>query len=171
MNQRAERIKNEINIEDVLSSYGYEVYVGNGEQQFKCDLHGDGTDNTPSARVYPQSNTWFCFACGRSRDSISTIMEKEGLSFNDSCTALEGKYGLSQWVYKKRTDDLYSEKAEDKEGFEIIRERSHRKLINLTKSREVDLEIAVKLWEGYDLLNSLNFQSKELWSKLYMKIP
>ena len=94
MSLRAKRIKEEIPILSVLAGYGYDVHGDTREQQFKCDLHGDGHDNAPSARVYPETNTWYCFACGKVRDSISTVMEKEGLDFNQACKGLEIKYNL-----------------------------------------------------------------------------
>ena len=169
MNDRALRIKQEINIESVLQEYGYDVYVGGGEQQFRCDLHGDGSDNAPSARVYPQTNSWFCFACGKSRDAISTVIEKEGLSFNASCTALESKYGLSEWVFKKKKD-VYEETKNDPSEAEFLRNRVYKLLKNKTDNRELSVSKAVKLWEAFDFLSSLDFQSSEQWQKLYNKI-
>jgi len=60
----ADRIREKISILDVLVAYGYRVRNDGGgrEQQFSCDLHGDGVDGTPSARVYPDSNSWYCVA-------------------------------------------------------------------------------------------------------------
>jgi intein/homing endonuclease len=60
--QRADRIRQDIDIVQVLADYGYKVNPGGGdrEQQFSCDLHGDGSDSKPSARVYPSSNSWYC---------------------------------------------------------------------------------------------------------------
>lgn len=62
--QRVERIKKEIPIIAVLASFGYQVRSDGGdrEQQFPCDLHGDGQDNKPSARVYPDSQQFYCVA-------------------------------------------------------------------------------------------------------------
>ena len=78
-NPRAQRIKELIPIEQVLSDYGYAVHsdLGEREQQFSCDLHGDGSDNRPSARVYPETSSWYCFACSKARDAIATAQEKE----------------------------------------------------------------------------------------------
>ncbi len=59
--QRADRIRAEVPILEVLATYGYRVTVGGDrEQQFQCDLHGDGKDGKPSARVYPDEGHWFC---------------------------------------------------------------------------------------------------------------
>lgn len=60
--QRADRIRALIPIEEVLLHYGYQVRAdaGGREQQFCCDLHGDGQDTKPSARVYPESASWYC---------------------------------------------------------------------------------------------------------------
>lgn len=59
----AARINQHVSIENILAAYGYRVRPGGGrEQQFSCDLHGDGRDGRPSARVYPDSNSWYCVA-------------------------------------------------------------------------------------------------------------
>jgi len=62
--KRADRIRETIPIVSVLADYGYEVRTDGGdrEQQFACNLHGDGNDVKPSARVYPHSNSWHCIA-------------------------------------------------------------------------------------------------------------
>ena len=60
--QRADRIRDTVDIVDVLAHYGFRVRPDGGhrEQQFSCDLHGTGQDQKPSARVYPHSHSWYC---------------------------------------------------------------------------------------------------------------
>jgi DNA primase len=105
--QAADRIREEIPLLHVLSDYGYEVYLDGGdhEQQFSCDLHGDGRDSKPSARLYPDNNQFFCFACGRSRDSIALVQEKEGVRFWDAVRLLEKKYGLAPLPWSSDTEE------------------------------------------------------------------
>ena len=94
--ESADRIRAEVPIVDVLYDYGYRVHPDgeDREQQFACDLHGDGSDSKPSARVYPESASFHCFACGRSRDAITLVREKEGVEFWQAVKMLEAKYGL-----------------------------------------------------------------------------
>lgn len=174
MSKRAERIKEEISILKVLSDYGYDVYEGGGEQQFRCDLHGDGSDNAPSARAYPESNSFFCFACGRPRDTIALVMEKEGAEFSKACSLLERKYGLSEWVYKKKEDPFERAERETEEPLDNRAEMERRvgsKLFFLTRERTHDLSTMLRLWEGYDLICSLDHQSPDHWRKLLRQIP
>ena len=59
--KRADRIREEVPIQQVLADYGYAVDPAyEGEQQYSCDLHGSGQDNSPSARVYPDSGSTYC---------------------------------------------------------------------------------------------------------------
>jgi len=169
--KRSERIKDKIPIVRVLSDYGYDVYEGGGEQQFRCDLHGDGSDNAPSARVYPESNSFFCFACGKARDSIALVMEKEGSDFNKSCTLLEKKYGLPVWEYKKKKDPFESDQPNLPDNRNILEKRVGNRLYMLTRERAVEYDLILKLWEGYDLLCSLEHQSDSHWRKLVNQIP
>jgi hypothetical protein len=62
LDRRLARIKAEIDISQLLSDYGYKVFANGGdrEQQFSCNLHGNGRDLKPSARVYGHSQSWYC---------------------------------------------------------------------------------------------------------------
>lgn len=170
MSDRSKRIKEKIPLERVLSDYGYSVREIGGEQQFRCDLHGDGSDNAPSARVYPQSNTFYCFACGRARDSIALVMEKEGVEFGKACFLLEKKYGLAVWVSESRKPEIEAPSEIETPSHDISKIIRGR-LWSLTKQRQVSLSLILKLWEGYDLLCSRDEVSDSQWKRLLEQIP
>lgn len=106
--RRLEQIKSEVPIQQVLFDYGYKIHMGGQfqEQQFPCDLHGDGQDGKPSARMYPASNQFYCFACDKSRDVVELVRAKEGLDFMDALAFIENKYKLPTvpWEDDDRVD-------------------------------------------------------------------
>lgn len=171
MNPRAERIKSLVPMDRVLSDYGYSVREGGGEQQFRCDLHGDGSDNAPSARVYPQTNLFYCFACGRARDVVTLVMEKEGAEFHKACLLIEKKYNLPVWVYEPRKDVFESDPETEVPPQNILERMVRNKLTYLTQSREVSLSLILKLWEGFDLLLSVEKSTDAQWKRLLEQIP
>jgi hypothetical protein len=164
--KRIDRIKAEIPIVRVLSDYGYAVRDGaeEREQQFSCDLHGDGNDTKPSGRVYPDSSSWFCFACSTARDAVATVQAKEGLDFKSAVTKLEAKYGLPTlpWddddeeearapVKPKLTDEVQALLHSDKpfaEDLKLLRAQ----LGWLTKDRELPMDPILRLWEASDAI-------------------
>lgn len=151
--ERVERIQKEGSILELLSEYGYKVHSGvDREQQFPCDMHGDGFDSSPSARVYPLTNSWFCFACGESRDLVGTVMAKEGLSFAEACYKLESFYDIPHmyWEPEKKTDPRDSISVEVSETFDIEKQRTERLLELQTQERVFPLQTTVKLWEVFD---------------------
>ena len=135
-NERSERIKEKISIFSVLHSYNYDVVDSPREQQFRCNLHGDGSDNSPSARAYPDSNSWYCFACGKTRDAISTVMEIEGVSFNQACKALETKYDLPVWVYSRESSEDHFKDEPAVDDLSILVSRTEKLLMFKTKDIE-----------------------------------
>jgi len=164
--KRADRIHEQIDITQVLVSYGYAVHAGyGGEEQFPCDLHGDGHDNRPSARVYPDSNSWYCFACDRTRDAIDTVQEKEGKDFWAAVRALEERYGLPPLPYEDEGEqarnpaagvrDAVKAAVDPKRTYAEERERTRKFLDGLTTDRELPLDLVLKLWEAYDKVNHL----------------
>ena len=172
MSRRADRLKEHVPILDILSRYGYEVHSYNREQQFKCDLHGDGSDNAPSARVYPETASWYCFACGKSRDVISTVMEKEGLEFGQACRALEIEYDLPLWEYRKKGDafEQVADRHLEPDELDLIRGRVETILTNRTQTRSLSLEDSLKYWEAFNLLSILPESKRSQWEKLYKAI-
>ena len=38
-----------------------------------CPFHGD--TNKPNFHIYPETNSWYCFACGQGGDNISFYMK------------------------------------------------------------------------------------------------
>jgi hypothetical protein len=155
--QRAERIKGSIPIINVLEDYGYAVRsdADNREQQFSCDLHGDGSDLKPSARAYPESNSWYCFGCGRSRDAIATVQEKEGVSFGKACFILEKKFGLK--VFESNFDNKvdFGLTFEDTSKLTFDREsnRVREILLSTTHDKTLSLDDGLIYWEAFDRIS------------------
>ena len=153
--KRADRIRERVDISEFLSDLGYKVHShgGHREQQFSGDLHGDGSDNKPSARVYPSSNSWYCFACSKKRDSITTLMEKKGLNFHEACNLIEQKYGLPPLPYEKE-DSGYSELSfqEKKSTFDGMKNRVNTILNTQRIEKSITLSQYLSLWEVYNMI-------------------
>ena len=162
MSKRAKRIQDSLSIEVILSDMGYPVRGGGmREEQFPCDLHGDGRDGAFSARVYPESSSWYCFACGKSRDAIETYRDKFGLEFGEACDLIEKKYGLSLWQWQPREEEQEEDLIEDtsEQDFESMKLRVER-LLCMVRSEKPMVEI-LAFWEGYDCV--LWHLEKDLW--------
>jgi hypothetical protein len=154
---RADRIRAEIPILEVLASYGYAVAPGDDrEQQFPCDLHGDGTDGKPSARVYPDTNQFYCFACSTSRDSIQTVREKEGLDFRSACDLLERRFHLPALPWTEDEGPVHFEldlSAPIPTAMDAA-SRVSTLLKSVTSERSLALGDLVRLWEDHDRLST-----------------
>jgi DNA primase len=64
------------------------LYVGELKRTGKvlmgvCPFH---QEDTPSFAIYPETNTWHCFGCGSSGDSVEFYSRLKGVDFK---TALE----------------------------------------------------------------------------------
>lgn len=153
----AERIREQVSVLQVLINYGYRVRDDGGyrEQQFSCDLHGTGWDNKPSARVYPESNSWYCFACGKSRDAIETVIAKEGVKFWDAVRILEDTFGLEPLPrdYQEDRPDIGSSVQailDPTKTFDEDAQSVGRFLDNRTTDRDIPLDQLLRFWEKFD---------------------
>jgi len=155
----ADRIREEIPLIQVLADYGYDVEprVQDREQQFRCDLHGDGSDGKPSARYYPDGGQFFCFACGSSRDAVALVQEKEGKSFWEAVSLLEARYGLPPLPWQASDDkreptvaDQVKAALRPAESPEGALSRLERFLMGITQERSLPPERCAGFWEGYD---------------------
>lgn len=71
-------IKSRLSIQTVLTHYGLKPDKNN---MLKCPFHDDGT---ASLKIYPQTNTFNCFGCGKNGDTIEFIQEKEQCSKHEA---------------------------------------------------------------------------------------
>lgn len=62
-------------IENVCGRLGIDIRRNVG----LCPLH---EERTPSFRIYPNNNSWYCFGCGEGGDVIDLVMKTQGLSFS-----------------------------------------------------------------------------------------
>ena len=44
----------------------------------RCPFH---EEKTPSFAIYPENNTWYCFACSSGGDAVTYYMKKTGSNF------------------------------------------------------------------------------------------
>lgn len=99
LDRRVANIKTQVTVADVLSHYGIDVRTVDREFQYPCPLHGDGQDNSYSARMYPDNDNGsggtYCFACHKSRDCIRWVQDKEALSFGKALSYVERTFHVS----------------------------------------------------------------------------
>ena len=151
--KRAQRIREQVPMAQLLSDYGYNVIgdAGDREQQFSCDLHGDGQDGTPSARYYPESNSAYCFGCGRTRDAITWMMEKEGLQFGDACAKIERKFRLPALPWEDEEEQTMPDYSKEvPASFQDEDKRVLRTLSILNIERGLPMQLTLRLWEAFD---------------------
>lgn len=152
---RVARIKEQVSIIDVLSHYGFKLYDGDVDQQFPCDMHGDGSDQSPSARVYPDTASWYCWGCGKNRDAIDTVREREGVTFIQACIHLEKIAGLDIWNVP---EDFFEKPKNPTEVFKIDKTVPLDSLISqfrnmmqvATDGRVLDKMRTLKFWHVFD---------------------
>ena len=164
---RADRIRELIDISQVLSDYGYFIQIG-AEHQFSCDLHGDGFDGKPSARVYPESASWYCWACDKTRDAVETVRAKEGIGFMEAMKLLERRYQLPPLPWDDERDSKpvvtnpFEETYNRTRSYEEERKLAWQYLDEQTHDRDLPMALLMGLWEGYDMIC---YRMRKGWSE------
>lgn len=77
-------IKKNLSILTVLSYYHQKPDRHN---QLNCPFH---EDDKPSMKIYPETNTFHCFGCGKTGDVIDFIMLKEGITKHEAILKAKG---------------------------------------------------------------------------------
>ena len=74
------RIARETPITEVISQYAQVV-----RGMVKCPIH---QEKTASLKVYPNTNSWYCFGCHKGGSTIDFVMYINNLEFNDAVKLL-----------------------------------------------------------------------------------
>ncbi len=79
-----QRLKDSIQIERVVGEY-VELIPSGKVLMGHCCFHDD---QIPSLAVFPETQTFHCFGCGKGGDVITFVMELEGFSFREALWVL-----------------------------------------------------------------------------------
>ena len=81
-----EEILQTVPITQVLAEYGIKV---NRQGMCLCPFHND---KNPSMKIYPKTNTYYCFTCNANGDVFKFVQNMDNCSFKDAFIKLGGTY-------------------------------------------------------------------------------
>jgi hypothetical protein len=97
-----EAVRN-LDIEDVLKSWGLEFRRRGSTMFASCPFH---SENTPSFTISPSRNLWFCHSCHRGGDGIKFYEEREGMDFLQAVEAIAKANNLHiEYTREEQTDE------------------------------------------------------------------
>lgn len=96
MGSSAEKIKELVSIEDAALRYGLEP---NRKGYISCPLH---EESTPSLKLYPDTNSFYCFGCGAGGDVLALVRGLFGLNYGQAVVRLASDFGI---VLNERRQD------------------------------------------------------------------
>lgn len=138
----AERIREEVTMEQVLALYGYVPRRG----YILCPFHGD---RNPSLKIYPGNKGWYCFGCGRGGSAIDFVMAHENCSFRLAVAAIANALGLGPAVPAGNPEDGVRQQTLRREADAfagtflkhcdaLLRELEDVQYLNCRKTRELE---------------------------------
>ncbi len=129
-----EQVRQSVDIVDVVSEYV--PLKKQGRNYFGlCPFHGE---STPSFSVSPEKQIFHCFGCGAGGNSISFIMQLEGLNFQESVHQLAQKANITLPTDAIDTvkNPQSTEQAIMHEAHEFVKKYYHHLLVNTTEGKE-----------------------------------
>lgn len=103
-----DEIKERLDLTDIV---GRSVQLKKTGRNFKglCPFH---TEKTPSFVVFPESQNWHCFGCGRGGDIFSFVMEYEGWDFRTALEEMGREAGVQ--VHQRTPQEIEAIKENDR---------------------------------------------------------
>ncbi len=111
-----EEVRDRMDIEEVVGDFVTLKRKGSGKYLWACCPFHD--EKTPSFAVTPDKGIYKCFGCGRSGDTISFVMDHDGLSYIEAIRYLAQKYGIE--IRETEQSDEAQEAQNEKESLYII---------------------------------------------------
>ena len=91
MSSSVEKIKEKLDVQDVIGSY-IKVERAGGNFKANCPFHNE---KTPSFFISPSRGTYYCFGCGAKGDIFTFVQEFEGTDFIGSLKILADRAGIT----------------------------------------------------------------------------
>ena len=166
-----ELILEKVDLTEVMISYGVEFSYNPRalhEVQFKCPFHGQ--DNKPSARLYKETKSCWCWVCHKKWDVISFVQDKESLTWLGAVLYIVDRWRVDLSVIPDTpTLDLVRPKSADSVKERIFGLKKH---IRSLKGK-VDVQKYAALVTAWQMVSYVITQGKnptESLSKLETKV-
>lgn len=170
MSSSVDKIKEKLNITDVISSY-IKLERAGGSFKARCPFHNE---KTPSFFVSPDRDSYYCFGCGAKGDIFTFVGEFEGLDFKGALKVLAERAGVElvpeNFKLKNERERLFVIMEEASVYFEKNLS-SQSEAISYLKKRGLEdktikewrIGYALPSWQGLEsYLQSMNFSIAEM---------
>lgn len=167
---RVDRIRQEVRVQDILAQEGFDVRADAEDQQFRCHLHGTGQDQKPSAHLYGDTNSWYCWGCGKARDPVSTLRDARGITFREAVRYLERTFHLPplpEQVIEPDTPLVFQQPETLDKAFHRIEVL----LKSLREGRDTSWRYLAKMWWILDETRALpEDEARKMLGKIYTTV-
>ena len=151
-------IKQRLPILKLLVHYGISPDRNN---HIKCPFHDD---DTPSCKIYPETGTYHCFACGKTGDVIQFIQDKE------NCTKHEAILKAKTLINEVPTTAIKAETPKEsfmKEDFKTLFADQQKALSAKTPSSQRSFKALEYIKQrSLEQVQEIGFNSGNKWKKL-----
>lgn len=158
MSSSVDKIKERINIVDVVGSY-IKLERAGSSFKAKCPFHNE---KTPSFFVSPERDSYYCFGCGAKGDIFTFIEQFEGLDFRGALKVLAERAGVELAPENPKL------KSQKEKLFEIMEESTaffeknlsvNSEALDYLKKRGLEAQ-TIKEWRiGYALSSWQNLEN------------
>ncbi|CCF79863.1 DNA primase [Helicobacter bizzozeronii CCUG 35545] len=104
-----EELKAKVSIVDFVDQLGYHPKRAGASFVISCPFH---EERTPSLALYPNTNTWKCFGCGKGGDVINFMEYRSNSGFYDAVMQVAQMVGFNL--------EITHNAPKSKPGYEIL---------------------------------------------------
>lgn len=118
MEQAARRVKELVRITDVLARYNL---TPSRAGFLHCPFHSG--DRDASFKIYPATDSWYCFGCGEGGDVIDFVAKMERCGFAEALKKLNADFCLG---LEEKQSLRNARQRRQERGREILRKKEQR---------------------------------------------
>lgn len=133
----------EKNLLDILAEKGIELHKEGSVTRAFCPFHND--TGRPNFTVYPNTNSWFCFACNMGGDAILFLSKFENKTYRQVKEEIKG-VGIDLVTLQESIDGLLvpDEEPRFNEELNILVSKMVRKYLKANPNKLKDIEPILK---------------------------
>ena len=163
--QTIQQVKDRVEIEEIVSDFL--TLKRKGKDLWACCPFHE--EKTPSFSVAPEKGFYKCFGCGASGDSITFIMEIEGLSYPEAIRHLASKYGIE--IQENELSDQDQERQNEQDSLYIASKYAKDYFVDQLWNTDTGKSIGLSYFKerGYNEKIIRDFElgySQEAWDGL-----